>query len=204
MRSLSTTDYDIAWQIYWRGDYEAPRPLENVRKVVDLGANVGYSCIYWCKRYPECSVTALEPHPVHVKVMQGNLARNGLLDRVSLVAAAAGAKQRHSYLTDARTSSAVTDEASDFEIDVLDIFREPCMEGPIDILKIDIEGGEYELLSDPRFEKLDVRTLVLEWHATPERPDGKDWCVQKLGELGYETEIGSEDLPLAGLIWAFR
>ena len=205
MRSLSTTDYDIAWQIYWRGDYDAPQPLRHVRKVVDLGANVGYSCIYWCKKYPECRVIALEPHPVHVEIMKDNLARNGLLDRVDVVAAAAGSNQRNSYLTDARTSSAVTEQTSDFEIRVLDIFRESALTvGPIDILKIDIEGGEYELLSDPRFGELDVRALVIEWHNTPEHPDGRTLCLQKLHEFGYQTHIGSEDLPMAGLIWAFR
>jgi FkbM family methyltransferase len=205
MRSLSTTDYDIAWQIYWRGDYEAPQPLCDVRKVVDLGANVGYSCIYWCNKYPDCRVTALEPHPAHVEIMKDNLARNGLLNRVNVVAAAAGANERSSYLTDARTSSTVTDQASDFEIRVLDIFRQSEFAGEtIDILKIDIEGGEYELLFDPRFRNLNVRVLVIEWHNTTEHPDGKTLCLQKLKEFGYQTHIGSEDLPLAGLIWAFR
>jgi FkbM family methyltransferase len=205
MRSLSTTDYDIAWQIYWRGDYEAPQALRDVRKVVDLGANVGYSCLYWCNKYPECRVTAFEPHPAHVAIMKDNLARNGLLGRVNVVVAAAGANERNAYLTDARTSSSVTEQAAGFEIRVLDIFQQSewAME-PIDILKIDIEGGEYELLFDPRFRELNVRTLVIEWHNTQEYPDGKAVCLQKLHEFGYKTHIGSEDLPLAGLIWASR
>jgi FkbM family methyltransferase len=204
MRSLSSTDYDVAWQIYWRGDYESPRPLNHVRKVVDLGANVGYSCIYWCKKYPECRVTAFEPHPLHVEIIKDNLKLNSMQDRVNLVAAAAGSRERRSYLTDGRTSSAVTDQASAFEICVLDIFQELELAGQIDILKVDIEGGEYELLSDPRFRNLDVRALVIEWHHMPKFPDGKAWCLQKLQEFGYHTAIGSEDLPLAGLIWAFR
>lgn len=205
MRSLRTTDFDIAWQIYWRGDYEAPQPLLNVQKIVDLGANVGYSCMYWCKKYPECRVTALEPHPRHVGLMKENLARNGMLDRVNVVAAAAGSKERNLYLTDAQTSSAVTAEASDLEIRVLDVFQiSELALGSIDLLKIDIEGGEYELLSDPRFAELNVRTLVIEWHNTPQYPDGKTWCIEKLQELGYQTHIGCEDLPLAGLIWAFQ
>jgi FkbM family methyltransferase len=204
LRPLATTDYDVAWQIYWRGDYESPRPLKDVRRVVDLGANVGYSCLYWCQRFPECRVTAFEPHPVHVNIMKGNLAQNAFLDRVDLVTAAAGSSQRHSYLTDARTSSTVTDQVADFEIRVVDIFGEQDLAGPIDILKIDIEGGEYELLSDPRFEILNVRTLVLEWHSTAEHSNGKAWCLQRLQALGYQTHIGNEDPPLAGLIWAFR
>ena len=204
VRSLATTDYDIAWQMFWRGDYESPIALPDVRNIVDLGANVGYSCLYWCQKYPQSHITAFEPHPVHVKAVHANLLQNGLVDRVKLVEAAAGVSERHSYLTDGRSSSAVTEQPAAFQIRVLDIFREKEHAGKIDIFKIDIEGGEYDILSDPRFAALDVRLLVVEWHNTPEYPDGKSWCLEKLHGLGYQTQIGCEDLPLAGLIWAWR
>jgi FkbM family methyltransferase len=204
MRSLATTDYDVAWQMFWRGDYESPEPLQDVRRIVDLGANVGYSCLYWCQRYPQSHVTAFEPHPVHLGAIQENLAMNGLLDRVKVVGAAAGTSERHSYLTDGRSSSAVTDQPAAFQIRVLDVFREEELTNQIDILKIDIEGGEYEILSDPRFAELNVRAMVVEWHNSSEHPDGLAWCLHKLQSLGYQTHIGAEDLPLAGLVWAFR
>jgi len=204
LRSMSTTDYDTAWQIYWRGDYEAPHPLQDVRKVIDLGANVGYSCVYWCQQYPQCKVTAFEPHPLHLQAMTDNLARNGFLDRVRVVAAAAGSKERSSYLSDARSSSTVTEQKAAFQIRVLDLFRESETAGTVDLLKIDIEGGEYELLADPRFAEMDVRALVVEWHNTPDHPDGRAWCVQRLQDAGYRIHLGAEDPPLAGLVWAFR
>lgn len=204
MRSLATTDYDVAWQMFWRGDYESPKPLHDVRRIVDLGANVGYSCLYWCQRYPQSQVTAFEPHPVHLGAIQENLVMNGLLDRVKVVGAAAGTGEKRSYLTDGRSSSTVTDQPAAFQIRVLDVFREQELADQIDILKIDIEGGEYEILSDPRFEHLNVRALVVEWHNSPEHPDGRAWSLKKLQDLGYQTQIGAEDPPLAGLVWAFR
>jgi FkbM family methyltransferase len=204
MGSLKTTDYAVAWQMFWRGDYESPKPLDDVRSIVDLGANVGYSCLYWCQRYPQSHVTAFEPHPVHLDAIRVNLARNGLLNRVKVVGAAAGTRERHSYLTDGRSSSTVTDQPAAFQIRVLDIFLEQELTSKIDILKIDIEGGEYEILSDPRFAKLDVRALVIEWHNSLEYPDGRAWCRQKLQDLGYQIHVGAEDPPLAGLLWAYR
>jgi FkbM family methyltransferase len=158
MRSLATTDYDVAWQIFWRDDYESPISLRDVRRIVDLGAYVGYSCLYWCQKYPQSHVTAFEPHPVHLDAIQQNLTRNGLLDRVKVVGAAAGTSERHSYLTDGRSSSAVTDQPAAFQIRVLDIFREQELSDKIDILKIDIEGGEYEILSDLRFRRAECRS----------------------------------------------
>jgi FkbM family methyltransferase len=204
MRSLATTDYDVAWQIFWRCDYESPRPLRDVRVVVDLGANIGYSCLYWCQQYPQCHVTALEPHPVHVGLIRENLRRNGFTDRVKIIAAAAGSRERRSYLSDARTSSSVSEEQSAFQIRVLDIFTDPELKGNIDLLKIDIEGGEYELLSDPRFAELEGPALVVEWHNTPEHPDGRTWCLEKLKSLKYRVEDGAQDPPSAGLLWAYR
>ena len=42
-----------------------------------------------------------------------------------------------------------------------DVF--PYLEGA-DLVKIDIEGGEWPILSDPRFAELEARALVLEYH----------------------------------------
>lgn len=204
VRSLATTDYGTAWQIFFRDDYESPVPIENVRQIVDLGANVGYSCLYWCHRYPNSRITTFEPHPAHLQAIQENLELNGWCDRVKVVGAAAGSRERTSYLTDGRSSSTVTEDPAAFQIRVLDIFRELETTGTIDLLKIDIEGSEYEILSDPRFSTLDVRAIVLEWHKTPDHPDALPWCSQKLQNHAYQTYPGVEDPPLAGLVWAFR
>lgn len=202
IRSLSTTDYGVAWDIYLRGCYECPEALQDVRRVVDLGANVGYSCLFWCRQYPECHVKAFEPHPLHLKAIQRQLSENDLLGRVEVLPVAVGTRNQRMYLEDAGSSSTVTDRQSLYQVQVADLFQ--ILTGAIDILKIDIEGGEYELLDDPRFHELNVRVLVVEWHKTPDRSDGRMWCIERLHNLGYRTQIGLETLPAAGLIWGFR
>jgi hypothetical protein len=57
----------------------------------------------------------------------------------------------------------------------------------IDILKIDIEGGEFALLGDPRFENLQVRNLVMEYHDNETYPDAGAWCEGRLRDLGYNV-----------------
>ena len=75
----------------------------------------------------------------------------------------------------------------------------------IDLLKMDIEGSEYPLLADSRFERLDVKALVVEWHVTAEHPasEGRDWCLERLHQLGYQTQITCDEVD-HGIIWAFR
>ena len=78
------------------------------------------------------------------------------------------------------------------------------MEGcQIDILKIDIEGGEYELLGDPRFASLDVKAIVLEWHACSEILDGEKWCRDRLKELGYRL-YPIFQRESYGMFWAYK
>lgn len=202
IRSHATTDYGVAWDIYWRGCYQCPEPLSQVRRIVDLGANVGYSCLFWCQQYPDAGITAFEPHPEHLKAIERHLTANHFSDRVKVVAAAAGVANETSYLVDAGSSSTIADSPGGYSVQVVDLFQ--MMAGPIDILKIDIEGGEYGLLADERFGALDARTIVVEWHKTAEYPDGGKWCEERLRGFGYRTRIGFEDLPAAGLIWGFR
>jgi hypothetical protein len=42
IRSRSTTDYGVAFDVFWRGCYRCPEPVSEVKHIVDLGSNVGY------------------------------------------------------------------------------------------------------------------------------------------------------------------
>lgn len=163
---------------------------------------MGYSCLFWCQQYPEARVTAFEPHPRHLQAISEHLSANHFSDRVKVVEAAAGSVKGEAHLVDSGSSSTITSSPTGFAVRVLDIFE--MLEPNIDIMKIDIEGGEYGLLDDPRFSSLRPRTVVVEWHKRDGYSDSREWCRTRLQKLGYRTAIGVEDLPLAGLIWGFR
>jgi hypothetical protein len=104
-------------------------------------------------------------------------------------------------LSDVGPGSTVLDGGGEgLEIEIVDVFS--VLAGRrLDLLKLDIEGGEYEIMADPRFETLDVRALVMEWHAR--EGYGRDWCVARLQALGFRVqETWSEDA--AGMLWALR
>ena len=99
---------------------------------------------------------------------------NGLTDRVLVVGAAAAAADGMAYLVEREVESVVVDEPAPGRVPIRlsDFFRdlEAARVRRIDLLKMDIEGGEYALLDDERFARLDVDTLVMEWHNTTEPP----------------------------------
>lgn len=184
-------DYGVAYDVFVDRYYDRiVAKRDEVRRVVDLGGNVGLSCIFWLSKYPRCRVDVFEPHPGHVAQMKTNLDLNGWRDRVTIHEAAAGTAPGTLRLCDrgsassllyARPNEAVIDVA------VVDLF-EAIGSLDIDILKIDIEGGEYALLEDPRFAALKVRHLVLEWHQRSTTTDDRAWSLARLAELGYRSD----------------
>jgi FkbM family methyltransferase len=203
--SVGNNDAGVAYEIFIHNYLQVPVriPPERVKLIVDLGANVGMSCLYWLAAYWRAEVIAFEPHPGHVAQCRINLERNDLLRRATVLGVAAGAAPGRAWISDAGTSSQVgTAPGGGYEIEVVDIFA-LLIGRRIDILKIDIEGSEYELLEDPRFGELDVRTIIMEWHERGDRPDGHAWCCERLMELGFQLYPVFEQ-KTHGMMWAYR
>ena len=211
MRPPPAKDLMTAYELLLAGAYDPPAELPDprpVRTLVDVGANVGYSLVLFAAQFPEAQILAFEPHPAHLELVYRHVVANGLTDRVLVVGAAAAARDGLAYLTDREYESAVVAGPGPgrLPIRLRDFFGEVEALGPrtIDLLKVDIEGGEYELIDDPRFERLDIRTIVLEWHNTPDRPDGKSWCRDRLAGLGFELAAGALDYGTSGVLWGWR
>jgi FkbM family methyltransferase len=203
---FGNNDLGIAHEVFSLDWYNTRGHLkpDEIKLVVDLGANIGFSILHWLDQFPHCRVIAFEPNPKLVPQVQRNLALNHVQGRVELHQAAAGASTRMMMLTDAGSSSRLTENGSltGHSVEVLDVF-EILAGKTIDLLKIDIEGGEYEILDDPRFDGLDVRAIAMEWHARTDPKADKQWCEDRLTKLGFKLdEIFAE--PTYGMFWAIR
>jgi FkbM family methyltransferase len=201
--SAGNNDGGVAYEIFVHEFLRVPVriPPERVKLIVDLGANVGMSCLYWLAAYWRAEVIAFEPHPGHAAQCRANLERNGFLSRATLHAAAAGTANGRAWISDA-SSQVGTVPGNGHEIEVIDMFA--LLAGRrIDILKINIEGGEYDLLEDPRFGELDIRAIILEWHETDDRPAGHEWCRERLRELGFQLYLVFEQKTY-GMMWAYQ
>lgn len=203
---LGNGDYGVAYEVFVLDYYDDHGRLEpkNVNLIVDLGANVGFSMLYFLHRFPMAKVIGFEPHPGHYAEAKRNLILDGTARRAVLYPEAAGAFGRRLWLYDRGTSSSLSERNAPGTIaaEVIDVF--PRLLGrSIDLLKIDIEGGEYEILGDERFAELRVRAIVMEWHARDDGHDGKSWCCDRLRELGYRVEETWAERRV-GMLWAWR
>lgn len=170
--------------------YDTPLRADDVRTVLDLGGNVGISCLWWTRQYPEAQITTWEPHPTHCDLLETHMRSNGCAARIRLYRAAAGTTDGEVELTDDDDASTIRESFRATKgcicVPLVDVFR-TAPSGRIDILKMDIEGAEYPILSDIRFEELASRTrfIVLEWHNRTSADLGEQWCIERLQNCGF-------------------
>src|SRR5580693_7464158 len=137
--------------------------------ILDLGANIGLSAIYFARRYPGSRLACVEPVPDNVRLLIRNLKDNAV--EAEVIAAAIDAKDGvvamersaadygHKIAT-AAPSAAWFDVAS---VSIPSIMRRLGWDR-IGLLKIDIEGHESVLLSQACEWLADVDALCVEYH----------------------------------------
>jgi FkbM family methyltransferase len=203
-RSRDIDIFDEVW--CGRPGYEPPPELASLltenMSILDLGGNVGLFGVFALRRFPGSRVVSVEPDPNNLPVLQRCMRANE--GRWALLPACAS-NRRHEVAFDAgrHADSKVAPEPSAYTIEIpaIDVF--PLI-NEADFVKMDIEGSEWPILLDPRFEHVTPLMIVLEWHQDGCPVD--DACDAALGAFhraGYRT-IGEATGYPHGVIWAWR
>ena len=150
--------------------------------ILDLGANIGLSAIYFARCYPESRIACVEPMPGNLKLLIRNLKENAVEGEV--IAAAIDAKDGvvamergaadYGHRIAAAAASGVSLEVA--SVSVLSILRRLGWDR-IGLLKVDIEGHEAALFARD-CDWLDrVDAMCIEWHG-----EGGDACLASLAK----------------------
>jgi FkbM family methyltransferase len=132
--------------------------------ILDCGGNIGLSTIWFKLRFPQAHVTVFEADPLIAEVLETNLKRLNLGD-VEVVRAAAWVENGSvSFCSDGADQGRVTKDSNSQR--VVAIRLADRIQQPVDLLKMDIEGSEYEVIGDlAESGKLaQIRRLICEVH----------------------------------------
>jgi FkbM family methyltransferase len=211
-----------AWTLYevFRSvDYRVPDPVvaalaasADRLRLVDIGANLGFFSLMVLTRYPGARVVAFEPDPENAELLRSNLRDNGVENRAEVIEACASTRDgTMSFVSGHGSMSHATfDEGSGGTplpaVDVLPRLAEA------DLVKLDIEGGEWDLLGDPRFLDTSAAAIALEYHSVAcPGENARAEATNRLREAGYEIHHPRPDLfPPSGpfwgasVLWAYR
>jgi FkbM family methyltransferase len=200
-----TGDIVTLGEVFHERDYLPPAEIEarlgSTPTIIDLGANVGMFGAFAMERWPGATITGYEPDPYNAAVHARVIAANELSSRWRLIQAAAGAQTGTARF--AAGQAALSHLAPDGELEVAIEDVLPIV-AQADMVKIDVEGGEWPILSDRRFAAAPPRTLAMEYH--PEgcpTPFPREEAERLLRAAGMQTVIVWER-DRYGMLWAWR
>ena len=169
------------------GVYALPAK-QRPKRIMDLGANIGLSALYFHRQFPEASIACIEPAPKNFSMLTRMVALNAL--PATLFDCAIGPSAGSTALYDTADPSCCTllpnGESSDNQITVqlktIPEIMEVLHWDRIDLLKIDIEGYERVVLRDNADWLSRISCIVGEIHA------GYDFAQlrEDLGRYGFE------------------
>jgi FkbM family methyltransferase len=206
----ATPDPESFDQVFVQGALAEPAPvrerLDGLGRppvVLDLGANVGVSAAWFAARWPGARIVCVEPDPYNLEALRRAAGRGGWRVVEAAAAPAAGTLE---FAAGADSMSRAARGGGTI-VAAVDFFVLAEEERP-DLVKIDIEGGEWGLLGDPRLASLSATAIALEFHPhLCPAPDARAEAHARLRAAGYEVSEVPHVLgapPDEGSIWAWR
>jgi FkbM family methyltransferase len=181
-------DADFVDEIFARNAYRLTIP--GVRTILDLGANIGLASVFLQLAYPDAALACVEPVPANIRMIKLNFELNNLAVRLfeAAVGPEDGEAQFQILPSDPGAGSALY--AGVIPDSRPEIVTVPMISVPsimrtlgwdrIDLLKLDIEGGERQLLSHRPEWLAKVGAIIGEGH----RGFGDDYSFEVMaGQL---------------------
>ncbi|NTV31409.1 FkbM family methyltransferase [candidate division WWE3 bacterium] len=178
--------------------------------IIDAGANIGLFTLFIAHKYTLITSYLIEPDAENVNQLRTNLELNHLTDRVHIFENALYMQTKKvSFNSNADHYSKhviYDDESNTSTVDGISFvdFDSQCALESIDILKLDIEGSEWDLLTPENYAVFNKAALIIiEYHLdkNPRKLEISD--ISNYFEKDYEIYHQKKDERI-GLIYAKR
>jgi FkbM family methyltransferase len=175
-----TSDWEVLDQIFVKSEYCCPSPGHNealdkfyddavsraeTPVVLDCGANIGLSSIWYAHKYPKAKVVAVEPEPENFQLLTMNV--SGYSNIIAVHGAVSDHEGRTSLFNagdEPWTWQTKETDGGDVKVyTILDLLS-MVPNSPLMIVKIDIEGGETALFRSNLEWIADAPLVVFEAH----------------------------------------
>ncbi len=191
-----TTDVEALVQVFIRRDYEISVPREP-RFIIDGGANIGLTSLYFARKYPGASILAVEAERSNHELLEKNVqgyprvtARHAAIWERSATLNVYGPRESHpargvnrwGFMVADGSEAAFTNPVRELAVKIGEVagvsigaLLDASGFSHIDLLKLDIEGSEREVFSSRECHGWlsRVRTIMIELHDAQKEGCGK-------------------------------
>jgi FkbM family methyltransferase len=189
----------LAREIFEGGEY-AFAAGTSAPTILDCGSHIGLSVAWFKRQFPQARITAFEPDPRSFELLQTNVAANRLEGVELLNVAVASTRGRARFFGEFGVATPMASahslrqewgtQRSGQWILVDTVPLADYITGPIDYLKLDIEGMEAEVLKSIELQLHLIRAVGVEFHGTGADARADEAAlVELLRENGFQVSI---------------
>ncbi len=186
------------YHFYYLDPEEYPELARPRLRILDAGAYIGLTTLYYTKMYDNPKITALEPNPASYRLLEKNIYENqlgnvkteeiALSDRRGKDLLFRDRSSDQWYSTAGFTKGAWNGEQDSERVLVkTESLRYYLSQGKWDIVKLDIEGAEEKVLLAAKGEIEKCDHYLIEFHPVGKRGMGK--IVGMFEEKGYKVDV---------------
>lgn len=204
-------------EIFLHDEYRLGSLGHGPKSILDVGANVGVFTLRAAELFPEARISAFEPSPLAYQQLAQNVRANPALSNIATHrCAVVGSSALHEvqFWIDATGSpcstlidSAVRDRAVGRweKVPTVSLTSVLASAGAVDLLKLDVEGAEYELLMETSPSALAcVDRIVVEYHPIANHHYTEIVDALAVAGLGLVRHGYFAELADTGLLWFDR
>lgn len=162
--------------------------------IIDCGANIGLSILYFAKEFPKATILAFEPDEKSFNIIEHNIIGQGS-SNITIIKK--GLWKEDAVLefnvegADGGRLNYVSNIESSRKTEVPVTTLSTYLDRDVDFLKIDIEGAEYEVLKECRDKLHHVKNLFVEYHSFVDQPQKLDQIIEILRNSGFRYYINN-------------
>lgn len=144
--------------------------------IIDCGANIGLSVIYFKRNFPKAIIDCFEPDALIFKKLQHNVNQFNA-ENVTFHQKAVWMDDKEiSFVSDGSVGGHIGEVKPGESNSIPAVRLKSFLDKKVDFLKLDIEGAEFEVLQDCADKLCNVENIFVEYHSCHEKE-------QMIGEL---------------------
>ncbi|MFD2515631.1 FkbM family methyltransferase [Pontibacter locisalis] len=164
LRFVDSASFLFMYDEIFKKKIYAFRSTNNQPFIIDCGANIGLSILYFKQLYPGAKMLAFEPDPKVFQVLQANVSE---LENVEIKEKALWNEEtKLEFFSEGADGGSVN--ALPTKVETNEILTEKLshyLDRKVDFLKIDIEGAEVKVLTECESKLHLVQNIFVEYHS---------------------------------------
>lgn len=160
--------------------------------ILDCGSNYGTSLVYFKSIHPESTITGIEADPKVFQLLDWNISRRAYAGVTLINKVVSNSDKPVRFYPEGADAGRVHPGASAGDwMEVVPVSLDDLIEGPVDLLKMDIEGSETEAIcSSEKLEQVD--NLFVEYHSFKDSQQTLGRILEKLSACGFRYYIQTQ------------